>query len=457
MTRFFHGRAPPLSLLADRCNSMRELKQVHAQMLARGRIDDNYACSRLIAFSALSPSGDLPYASSLFRQAKEPNTFMWNTLIRALAGGPSPSDSILLYNEMQTLGVSPGKHTFPFLLKGCVNSGFFSTSLQVQSQAVKRGLDSDLYVVNNLIRAYGFAGQIGDARKMFDEMPDRNLILWTTMLSAYAQNEKPDGALRLFEEMVATGVEPGGPTLAAALTACARGGEFAGGEMLHSYMESKGLVLGVILGTALLDMYAKNGAIGRAMRLFHRMPERNIATWNAMICGLARHGRAQEAIQLFDGLEKKPNDVTFVGVLSACCHAGLVDEGREIFLSMERDHCLEPKLEHFACMVDLLGRSGRLAEAEELIDTMKGKADVVILGALLAACRRHGDVEVAERAVSRMLELEPDNHGVYVVLSNMYAEVGRWEDVELMRKAMVDGGLKKIPAWSCVDREEGCG
>lgn len=449
---------PPLSLLADRCATMRQLKQVHAQMVVRARIHDNYASSRLISFAALSPSGDVRYALTLFQQTREPNSFMWNTLIRALADGPTPSDAVDLYVKMQAVGVAPGRHTFPFLLKGCINCHSLSAGRQVHSQAQKRGLDTDVYVVNNLIRSYGSGGLLAEARKLFDEAPERNLIVWTTMVSAYAQNSRADEALLLFEEMVAAGLEPSDATLSAVLSACARAGGLAAGERVHAYMEEKGVAVGVVLGTALLDMYAKNGAVATARDLFDRMPERNIATWNAMICGLARHGRADEALRLFRELEGEaavaPNDVTFVGVLSACCHAGLLEAGRGIFLSMRRDYGVEPKLEHCGCMVDLLGRSGRLSEAEDLISTMKWEADVVVLGALLAACRRQGNVDVAERVVRRILDLEPHNHGVYVVLSNMYAEAGRWEQVELMRKAMVEGGLRKVPAWSCVDDDK---
>jgi pentatricopeptide repeat protein len=188
--------------------------------------------------------------------------------------------------------------------------------------------------------------------------------------------------------------------------------------------------------------------------LFDEMPERNVVTWNAMICGLASHGHVEDALSLFESMKKEgiviPNGVTFVGVLNACCHAGLIDVGREVFCSMKVVYGIEPKIEHYGCMVDLLGRGGKLLEAEELIKRMPWKPDVVILGSLLAASKNNGNTEVAERVVKEILNLEPHNHGVHVALSNMYAEAGQWQEVSRLRKMMKEEKLKKDPGWSLV-------
>eukprot|EP00256_Glycine_max_P068249 XP_025982844.1 pentatricopeptide repeat-containing protein At5g19020, mitochondrial-like [Glycine max] len=191
-----------------------------------------------------------------------------------------------------------------------------------------------------------------------------------------------------------------------------------------------------------------------ARRLFDEMPERNVVTWNAMICGLGAYGYVDDALGLFEKMKKEgvvvPNGVTFVGVLSACCHAGLIDVGREIFRSMKSVYGIEPKIEHYGCLVDLLGRGGWLLEAVELVKGMPWKADVVILGTLLAASRISGNTEVAERVVKDILALEPQNHGVHVALSNMYAEAGQWQEVLRLRKTMKEERLKKAPGWSLV-------
>lgn len=353
---------------------------------------------------------------------------------------------------MRRLGALPGKHTFPFLLKACSNSKSFFACKQVHTHVLKFGLGSDLHVVNGLVRGYCLSGDLFDARYLFDGMTERSLGLWTTMVCGYAQNFCSNEALALFNEMIVEGFEPNDATLASVLSACARSGCLQLGEKIHEVMKVKGVQVGVILGTALIYMYAKNGAIAMARKLFDEMNERNIVTWNAMICGMAAHGHVEDALSLFEKLKKKqvvvPNDVTFIGVLSACCHAGLLDVGCEIFNSMKTVYGIEPKIEHYGCLVDLLGRGGKLLEAEELIKGMPWKADEVILGALLAASKNNGNTKVAERVVKEILILEPHSHGVHVALSNMYAEAGRWQEVLRLRKVMKEERLKKAPGWS---------
>uniref|UniRef100_A0A7N1A7P0 Pentatricopeptide repeat-containing protein n=1 Tax=Kalanchoe fedtschenkoi TaxID=63787 RepID=A0A7N1A7P0_KALFE len=318
---------------------------------------------------------------------------------------------------------------------------------------MKLGLDSDAHVVNGLVRGYSVASDLKDARKVFDEMTARNVSIWTTLISGYAQNFCSNEALRLFDQMIGEGFEPNGATLASVLSACARSGALDLGARVHEYMKEKGVEVGVILGTALVHMYAKNGVMDMARELFKGMENTNIMTWNAMICGLATHGHANEAIDLFQKLEsegKVPNSVTFVGVLTACCHAGFLDIGRKYFKSMKTVYDIVPGVEHYGCMVDLLGRSGQLLEAEELIHDMTCKPDVVVWGALLGACRNYGSIEIAERTVKGILALEPENDGVYVVLSNMYAEAGRWEDVARLRTDMKEQNLNQPRGWSAL-------
>lgn len=446
----------PLSLAADKCKSMDQLKQIHAQMIITSRIHDAFAASRLINFCALSDSGDLNYALKLFETIPAPNLFMWNTLIRAQASSSNPADGLLLYSEMRRRGVAPVKHTFPFVLKACSNSKVIGCSEQIHCHVLKFGLDHDLHVANGLIRAHSVSGRIEDARKVFDEMTERISSAWTTIICGYAQNDSAEEAIALFNAMISEGLEPSGVVLASVLSACANAACLNLGEQIHEYMEEKEVELNVILGTALVNMYAKNGALVEAKQCFEKLRERNVATWNAMICGLALHGEADEAIDFFNMMrgerEKvKPNEITLLGVLSACCHAGMLDFGSEVFYSMKKVYGIEPNLKHYGCMVDLLGRGGRILEGERVIREMEWEADVAIWGALLSGCERWGNIEVAERVVEEIRRLDPKNHGVHVVLSNMYAEAGRWEDVMRRRQGMKEESLKKSAGWSAVD------
>ena len=277
------------------------------------------------------------------------------------------------------------------------------------------------------------------------------------MVSGYTQNGRYKDAMRAFDDMLDEGFEPGPLVLASVLSACARSesGGLVMGRRVHDIMERRGMAapVGVILGTALVDMYAKNGVIDEAVSVFTGMPQRDTATWNALISGLAHHGHAEDALAMFQQMRQEgvlPNATTLVGILTVYSHTGRLDEARRFFSSME-DFGVTPSIQHYGCMVDLLGRSGLLSEAEEMIRGMTCKADTAIWGALLTACKNHGDLDVAERAGQEMLKLDPNNHGVYVVLSNIYADARRWQDVDRLRKVMKGAKLSKIPGSSTVD------
>ncbi|KAL8193580.1 hypothetical protein R6Q57_026715 [Mikania cordata] len=273
--------------------------------------------------------------------------FMWNTFLRGLAISPNPREAVLLYVKMCRIGVTPGEHTFSFLLKACSSLKSVESCKQVHSQVVKVGLDLDFHVVNNLIRGYSVSSGLMYARQLFNEIPERNINVWTTMVCGYTQNDRAEDALALFNQMVAQRFEPNGPSLSSVLSACAQSGCLDMGEKIHRYLIEKGFGIGVTLGTTLVNMYAKNGALLMARNCFNNMPQKNVVTWNAMISGLAVHGHAKEALEFFQELEKhkvKPNDSTFVGVLTACCHAGMVDFGRKIFNSLRNVYEIEPSI-----------------------------------------------------------------------------------------------------------------
>ncbi|KAI3907275.1 hypothetical protein MKW92_016535 [Papaver armeniacum] len=395
-----------LPVLAGKCTSLNQLKQIHAQIIVSDQNSDGGVASRIISSSA--ELGDLSYSLDLFYKTHELNSIVCDTVIRAQANGSNPVEAMLLYMKMRKLGVTPGNNTFTFVLKACTDWHLLNSGKQIHAHVIKFGLDLDLYVINSLIRYYGVCGDTSDARKLFEEVPVRNFIIWSMIVNGYARNFFSNEVLLLFDQMLAKGVEPNGETLLSVLCACARSLSLESEEQTE---------VGLMLGTALVDIYAKKGDISAARSLFHKIPERNITTWNSMICGLADLGHAVDALELFQEMGKAevmPNDITFTGVLSACCRAG-----------------------------------GRLVEAEELISGMVCEADIVVLGALLEACRNHGNIAIAERVIKKMLHLEPQNHGACDVLSSMYADAGRWEDELKLRKEMK--ALAKVPGWGFVD------
>ncbi|CAN6381255.1 unnamed protein product [Urochloa humidicola] len=453
-------RRPNLSLLADRCATPRALARVHAAMLVSGRLaEDAFAASRLLAaYAALSPDPAAAALALLSSLPIAPNSFMLNTTLRALASSPDPAAAFPFFSRFRAAGaLAPGRHTFPFLLKAAARLPLvLPVAEQLHALAFRHGVHLDAYVANGLVRAYSVGGRLGDARRVFDAVPERNANLYTTVVSACAQNGRHEEAMAAFDEMVREGFEPGGATLSSVLSACARSASsgLQMGRRVHDLMAARGVAEGAILGTALVDMYAKNGAIREAVAVFEGMTERRVpAMWNALISGLVHHGQGQRALGMFRRMQQEgvpPNAMTLVGALSACCHAELLDEARRLFRSMEKDFGITPGIQHYGCMVYLLGQAGLLSEAEEMIRGMKCEADTVIWGTLLTACKNHGDVEVAERTVVEMLKLDPSNHGVYVVLSNLYAEAGRWQDVDKLRNVMKGARILKIPGASTV-------
>uniref|UniRef100_A0A6N2KFS8 Pentacotripeptide-repeat region of PRORP domain-containing protein n=1 Tax=Salix viminalis TaxID=40686 RepID=A0A6N2KFS8_SALVM len=273
----------------------------------------------------------------------------------------------------------------------------------------KTVLDGDEYVNHSLIPMYARCGEMGFARKVFDEMGDRGLVSWNSMISGCAQNGASNEAIVLFNEMREAGPNPDKVTMIEVLSACSTVGALDLGKWIETHASERGLQHDVHVASALIDMYAKCGSLDDAIRVFESMPHKNEVSWNAMISALAFHGQAQEALSLFWRMSKvndtvHPNDITFIGVLSACVHAGLVDEGRQLFESMSLSFGLVPKVEHYSCMVYLCARAGLLYEAWDLIKKMPGKPDEIVLGSLLGACQRCRNADVGERVIQLFLE-----------------------------------------------------
>ncbi|XXG81279.1 hypothetical protein AAC387_Pa09g1953 [Persea americana] len=577
---------PNLHSLLDKCSNMKELKQVHAQIILNGLVQEIQTVGKLIAFCATSIAGDLHYGRFVFDRIAEPNKFMYNSLIRGYSNSNNPIEALFLYQQMMSGGLSPNQFTFPFVLKACAFELAFVDALVIHDHVIKLGFGSQVFVLNALLHVYAACGSIQYARNLFDDIPEKNLVSWNSMIGGYSRMGCCKEAFSLFRVMRDMGIEPDNFTLISLLSVCSQTGRFDLGRVIHFYIETKGveidlfvknalvdmyakcgdlvsaktlfdrmqeknvvswtsmvgayarygrldlarskfnkmpeknvvswnsmisyyiqhelfseakdlfaqmqasnvlpdeatlvnvltacsqigdLVMGqkihhyicnnnikpsVTLWNSLIDMYAKCGLLDTASNLFIQMPERNVVSWNVMIGALAMHGRAVSAVYLFVRMESdsvSPDGITFVGLLCACSHGGLLDAGQYYFEAMNPVYGVPQEIEHYACMVDLLGRRGRLNEAVQLIGSMPMKPDVVVWGALLGACRVHGNVEIGGLVLKQLLELEPYIGGLYTLISNIYCEANRWEDSKSIRKLMMERGFRKCRAVSLIE------
>ncbi|KAK7340544.1 hypothetical protein VNO77_21250 [Canavalia gladiata] len=456
-TQYLSKKHQCLSLLSS-ISSIKKLLQIQTQIHVSGLYQDPYLLSELIYLCSLSPFKNLSHARTLLHHSASPSPISWNILIRGYATTDSPIQAFSLFRKMRERGVRPNKLTFPFLLKCCAKTPALAEGKQVHADVVKCGLDSDVYVGNNLINFYGCCKKILDARKVFDDMPERTVVSWNSVITACVENLWLHDGIGYFLRMRGCGFEPDETTMVLLLSTCAELGYLSLGRWVHSQLVLRGMILSCQLGTALVDMYAKSGALVYARQVFKRMEERNVWTWSAMILGLAQHGFAEEALALFaimgDYHDICPNYVTYLGVLCACSHAGLVDEGYQYFHDMECIHGIKPLMMHYGAMVDILGRAGLLREAFDFIQSMPIEPDPIVWRTLLSACTVH-DVHdhtgIGERVRKKLLRMEPRRGGNLVIVANMYAEVGMWEKAANVRRVMRDGGMKKMAGESCVD------
>ncbi|KAL2532993.1 putative Pentatricopeptide repeat-containing protein [Abeliophyllum distichum] len=317
----------------------------------------------------------------------------------------------------------------------------------------------DVAIWTSLINGHILDGDIDSARKLFDEMPQRNVVSWTVMIVGYVRLKSPIKAVEFFRRMriedFGQDCSPTTVTIVALLSGCADIGALDCGSSIHAYINKRvGFIVDVAVNNGLIDMYAKSGHLISAVKIFDAMKNRDLFSWTSMISGLALHGRGKYSLQVFDEMLDSgmiPNEITFLSVLSACCHAGLVTEGERLFEIFVINYHLKPKIEHYGCMVDLLGRAGRLKEAIELIEGMPMKPDAVIWRSILSASLEHGASELAEVAGKKVLQLEPDNDAVYVLLRSAYRSVNRWKDALRTAKTMRDQRIKKTPGCSWIE------
>lgn len=362
--------------------------------------------------------------------------------------------SLFLYTHMHKNSVPPNNFTFPFILKPLSDLEDLRNGESIHTHIVKLGQFNDIYVQNSLLNLYASCGCMKFCQQMFDEMPKRDVVSWTVLIDGNRVLGKYDDALIAFEQMQYEGVIPNRVTMVNALEACANSGAIEMGVWIHDFIRKKGWELDVIMGTALVDMYGKCGRIEEGIRVFERMEVKSVFTWNSLINGLANAKSGNEAVWWFFRMEQvgvEVDEVTLLGVLCACCNSGLVETGWQIFsLLMKGKYGFPPNVKHCACMVNLLARAGQLVHAVKFINSLTYEPTRVMWGVLLAGCRAHGNLELSEFAAKKLVDLEPENGAYHVLLSNLYAEMGKWTDVIELRRLMRSKGVTKDLGYSSV-------
>lgn len=569
------------------CKSMVELKQIQTQLFRICIHEKDDVLSKLVVACTDPKAGNLNYAEKLFVTIKNPSLFVYNVMIKAYTKSGFCKKTLFLFDQLRVHGLWPDNFTYPFVFKAICHLREVLVGEKIHGFVVKCGVEFDCYVCNSIMDMYaelgfdlslkklfdemperdlvswnilisgyvrcsmfedavevyrrmqvkvrpdeasvvstlsacialndlelgreihnyvsseiGFTiiignalldmyakcGCLDEARKIFDAMPRKNVICWTSMVSGYVnsgqldeakdlferspvkdivlwtamingfvQFNRVDEAMLLFREMQYNRVKPDKFTVVALLTGCAQVGALEQGKWIHTYMNENRIAIDAVAGTALIDMYAKCGCIDKSLKIFYGLKEKDTASWTAIICSLAVHGKTSKALELFSAMKQSgfvPDDITFVGVLTACSHGGLVKEGRQYFHSMTKMYQIEPKLEHYGCMIDLLGRAGLLDEAEELMERIPdGNKDAVIplYSALLSACRIHANVDMGERLAKRLADIYSGDSSVHTLLANIYASANRWEDVTEVRRKMRALGVRKEPGCSSIE------
>ncbi|KAF5193466.1 Pentatricopeptide repeat-containing protein [Thalictrum thalictroides] len=431
---------------------------------------------------------DFTSARRVFDEMSHRDLVSWNSLICGYSQNYQFQPVLALFRAMQIQGIKSDAVTMVKVVLACTHLGDSQFADSVVNYIESNNVKIDVYLGNTLIDLYKCRGSVESARNVFDQMPEKNIvswntmivayakagnliaarelfedmpvkdvISWTSMINAYSQSNKFSDALVLFREMMVAKVKPDEITVTSVLSACAHLGTLDFGKSVHEYISAHNIKADIHLGNSLIDMYFKCGCMENALDVFKDMREKDAVSWNSVITGLAVNGYAKDALSCFSDMLREgvqPSDVTFVGVLVACTHAGLVDEGLQYFESIEKVHRIQPTMKHYGCVVDMLSRSGFLDKAYEFIMSIPVRLDANVWRILLSACKLHDNVVLAETALKKLLELDPSNSGNYVLLSNIYADADRWDDAVTVRKLMKETGVQKAPGCSSIELDD---
>eukprot|EP01018_Ginkgo_biloba_P005421 Gb_25283 [translate_table: standard] len=432
--------------------ALQQGKWIHSYIIRNDFESDISVVNALVAMYA--KCGCIEIAHQVFDKIPHKSVVSWNIMIAHYARIGHANEALTLFHKMQLAGTKPDSVTMVSVLPACGHLADLEQGKWIHDCIIASGFDSDVSVGNSLVAMYSNCGNVAEACQVFDKIVNKSVVSWNAMIVGYTQNLLANEALTLFHQMQLSDVKPDSVTMLSVLPACAHLAALQQGKWIHGYVIRSGFESDVFVENALITMYAKCGTIEDARQLFGNMSKKTVASWNAMIAGYGMHGYCEAALTLFSEMQRtgmKPDDITFIGILSACSHAGLVNEGWHYFDCMSRDYCITPREEHYACMIDVLGRAGYLDEAYNFIKRMPLEPGTSVWGALFGACKLHCNVELGELVAERLIELEPENAGHYVLLSNIYAVAGRWDGVEKVRTMINDRGLKKSPECSWIE------
>ncbi|KAM0947881.1 putative tetratricopeptide-like helical domain superfamily [Dioscorea sansibarensis] len=430
--------------------------QLHTKIIKHCRVVDIVVYNATI--TAYSQCGSIIDAVKVFEGMGDVKDLVsWNSMLAAYAFHGTAGAAIKLFARMQQLNIDQDMYTYTSMLSACFEHGKFCQGRALHGLVIKKGLDREVPVSNALIAMYiryNDNCMIEDAVKCFHHMEVRDTISWNSILTGLSQNGLSEEALKFYCHMQSFDISIDHYAFSTVIRSCSDLAVLQLGQLVHGSILKSGFDSSEFVASSLIYMYSKCGFIEDAQRIFDYSNKESSVLWNSIIFAYAQHGQGQIAVSLFSDMQKfevKPDHITFVGILSACSHSGLVEEGFAFLKSMEASYGIPLRMEHYACAVDLYGRAGRLDEAKELIESMPFEPDAMVWMTLLGACRVHGNIEMAIHVARHLLLMEPREHSTYVLLSNMYARFGMWDGRAMIQKAMRNGGVSKVPGWSWIE------
>uniref|UniRef100_A0A5B7B3X4 DYW domain-containing protein n=1 Tax=Davidia involucrata TaxID=16924 RepID=A0A5B7B3X4_DAVIN len=435
------------------CSSVCFCRALHARVIKSLNYSDGFIGDRLV--SIYSKLGCLEDAQNLFDEMRSKDLVSWNSLISGFSQRGDVGKSLNAFCRMRSeLGLEPNEVTFISIISACTYMGALDVGNCIHGFALRVGLLLETKVVNALINMYGKFGCLDLACRLFEAMPMPNLVSWNSVVAIHVQNGFSDEAMGLFNSMRRAGIKPDQATMVTLLQGCADLGVGKLADAVYGFIFSYGLISDTNIATALLSFYAKSGRLRSSYEVFVDMNNPDRIAWTAMLAGYAVHGYGRDAIELFNLMVKKgvePDHVTFTHLLSACSHSGLVKEAKRYFEIMSSVYGVEPRLDHYSCMVDLLGRAGHLKAARVLIESMPMEPNSGVWGALLNACRVYGNFELGKEVAERLFALDPSDSRNYIMLSNIYSAAGQWRDASKVRALMKERGLMRNPGCSFIE------